>query len=230
MAEGRKPDASGKAENALILANGDRPSVELLRRMRDEAELFIATDGAANDLAELDPVPDIVLGDFDSLAPGIRDRMPGAQFVQALDQEANDLEKAIVHAASLGYSHITIAGGLGGRSDHTLVSFSLLLKFGRELDIRLVAEGMEARAVFGKDSVYGEPGDTLSLIPFEASRVSLAGVKWPLKGEELGPGSRGVSNVIEAVPCEIDVVSGSVIVVVTKRQWLLEREATLGGG
>ncbi len=53
---------------ALILANGLPPSAALLKRLHAEADLFLATDGAANHLVTLDLIPHVILGDFDSIA------------------------------------------------------------------------------------------------------------------------------------------------------------------
>src|SRR5215510_8577350 len=115
--------------NVLILANGEQPSSSLLARLRAEADLFLAADGAANALADLDCAPDVVLGDFDSLRPGVSERLAQAAFVPVLDQEASDLDKAIAYARERGARRITLTGAGGGRMDHTLTHISLLLKY-----------------------------------------------------------------------------------------------------
>lgn len=194
---------------ALILGNGERISHGLLAHLREQADLFIATDGAAATLLHPDILPDIILGDFDSLDAASRGRIPADRLFYAPDQEASDLEKAIEYALGRGATCLTLTGVTGGRPDHTLVAFSLLLKYHGRLDIRIVEEKAEIRAVTGSAEWHGRPGDTLSLIAFEAVEgVSLEGVRWPLCDETLTPGSRGVSNVLTADTARLRVRSG----------------------
>ncbi len=201
-----------RVRHALILAHGDPPSLERLRRLRYEADLFIATDGAANELPGV-LIPDVVLGDFDSLSPKTRKRMPGAEFVHAPDQDHSDLQKAIEFAQGKGFRRITIAGATGGRIDHTLASFSLLYTYAGRLNMRVVGDSLEAWAVRGAAKVAGNPGDTISLIAFEPAIVTIEGVHWPLGRARLVPGSLGMSNRMTEKMARIRVDEGTVIVV-----------------
>ena len=198
--------------DVLIIAHGELPSVELLRTLAADSDVVIATDGAANVLIPLEILPNIVLGDFDSLDPEVRLQNPDIQFVAAQIQEASDLDKAIAHALEMGPVRIRIAGSSGGRMDHTLANASLLLKY-RGVDIALVDDRGVTRAVDGEANFRGAIGDTLSLIPFAPVRIGWTeGLKWPLQGEELVPGSRGVSNVFIEPEARIRVESGIVFV------------------
>lgn len=139
--------------------------------------------------------PDIVLGDFDSLAPDAREGHPSARFVDASNQERCDLEKAIEHVISLGATDIVIAGATGGRFDHTLTAASLLLYHAGTTRVRLVGDGWECEPVTSSTDIAGAPGDTVSLIAMSpVTGVTFTGVRWPLYDETLVPNSRGVSN------------------------------------
>jgi len=198
--------------HALILAHGQAPSDALLERLREEADLFIVTDGAANDLAARGLLPDVVLGDFDSLDANTPGRLPNTAFVRAEDQEASDLDKAITYARERGATRVTVAGAGGGRIDHTLTSIALLLKFYPETDVRLVDDSGEVRVVSSAAEFHGQAGDILSLIAFApAEGVTAEGVLWPLSNEWLHPGSRGVSNVLVAETARVSVRSGLLI-------------------
>jgi thiamine pyrophosphokinase len=65
-------------------------------------------------------------------------------------------------------------------------------------------------------TVPGQPGDTLSLIPFggDALGVTVGGVRWPLDEADLplGP-SLSISNRMTAASADIRVRSGLVLVV-----------------
>lgn len=199
--------------HALILANGEAPSREFLTELRRSADLFIAADGAANCLPGMGLAPDVVLGDFDSLAPAVRECLPEAVFLPVHDQEASDLDKAIAYAAERGAEYVTVAGATGGRLDHALTHISLLLKYHPEPDVRLLDERMEVRVVGAQPVEFrGRRGDTLSLIVFApAEGVVMKGVLYPLCHEPLFPGSRGVSNMLVGDTARVSVCSGAVI-------------------
>lgn len=200
--------------HALILANGEAPSREFLVELRRSADLFIAADGAANRLPGMGLAPDVVLGDFDSLAPAVRECLPEAVFLPVHDQEASDLDKAIAYAAEQGVKRITLTGAMGGRLDHALTHISLLLKYHPEPDVRLLDERMEVRIVGARPVEFrGRRGDTLSLIVFApVEGVVAEGVLYPLHHETLFPGSRGVSNMLIGDTGRVSARSGAVIV------------------
>jgi thiamine pyrophosphokinase len=187
----------------LILANGEPPSEVLAQRLAAEHELLLATDGAAHRAAGLGLTPDIVCGDFDSVRLDVaRGEFPHAEFVATPDQDQADLEKALHVARDRGATAITITGAAGGRIDHTLANFSLLLRYHREIPLVIVDELSEVRAISGTDDTPGEctlattPGDTLSLISLDGTaRATIFGVQWPLNDHLLPIGTLGISNV-----------------------------------
>lgn len=205
---------------ALILANGDPPSEALARRLALDHDLLLATDGAAHRAAGLGLTPDILCGDFDSVRLDVaRAEFPKAEFVPTPDQEASDLEKAIRVARERGAARITIIGAGGGRVDHMLAAFALLLRYHREIPLRIVNDSAEAWAVSGTEDAPGEcafpavPGDILSLLSLDgAARVTFSGVRWPLHDESIGIGTRGISNVAEAEHVTLRVRGGAVLV------------------
>lgn len=188
--------------NTLILANGDPPPGEFLRRLVAGHDLLIATDGAAHRAAALGVTPDIVCGDFDSVRlDEARAAFPQAEFVRTPDQDQADLEKAIGVARDRGATAITITGAAGGRIDHTLANFALLLRYGMELPLAIVEARSEVRALAGTDEnpsewmVQTTPGDTISLLSFDGqARATVRGVRWPLEDHRLPVGTFGVSN------------------------------------
>lgn len=203
--------------NALILANGDPPSAELLARLAGTHALFIACDGAAQKAAARGVQPDIVSGDFDSLdLEAARAALPKAEFAATPDQSQTDLQKAAGIARARGAKGLTIAGAAGGRIDHTLGNISLLLRWQEDwpdLPVRMVADGSETRALLGERTLDTIPGDAVSVLSMDGrARVSLSGVRWPLTDFPLSVGVGGLLN--EATGTEVMVkAEGGVILV-----------------
>jgi thiamine pyrophosphokinase len=64
--------------------------------------------------------------------------------------------------------------------------------------------------------VSGTAGQVVSILPVGGDPlVTTAGLRWPLVGERLGPGtSRGISNELLEARAEVSVRNGTVVVVV----------------
>src|SRR5207247_9162337 len=114
----------------LILANGDPPTAALAQELASCHDLLIATDGAAHRAVGLRLSPHIICGDFDSAKRDVAQReFPAAEILPTPDQDRGDLEKAVFLALDRGATSLTIIGAAGGRIDHTLANFSLLVRF-----------------------------------------------------------------------------------------------------
>lgn len=174
---------------------------------------MVGTDGGALKALRAGVPPHIVLGDMDSLPADRREQLAGAQWVAAPDQEASDLEKAVHHCVDLGATEIRMAAAGGGRIDHLLAAYSVMVGMAGRVDVRLCEPRAEAMAVAGDAAIYGAAGNTLSLVAMAPVRsVWLDGVRWPLRDEALLPGSRGVSNRMEADIARLRVEGGTLIV------------------
>ena len=200
----------------LILADGDPPSAFLAQRVAAEADLFLAADGAAHKAAALGVTPDIICGDFDSARlDEARAAFPRAEIAPTPDQDCADLEKAVLLARERGATRIALLGATGGRMDHTLTSFALLVRYAAEFPLRLLDDVSVAWALAdGQQCAFAaRSGETVSLITFEGVTVSIAGVRWPLDAFPLQPGTRGVSNVADGSQVRVQAQNGSVFVV-----------------
>lgn len=204
----------------LILANGDSPDPDWAQRIAAEHDLLLATDGAAHRAVGLGLTPDIVCGDFDSIRLEVaQTEFPQARFLPTPDQEQADLEKALLVAQEQGATSVTILGATGGRLDHTLGAFSVLLRHHRELPITLRDENTAVIALSGTSQAPGEatfwtaPDDTISLLSFDGrASITLRGVRWPLHDEMLEFATRGVSNRAVADRVEVRVHGGAILI------------------
>jgi thiamine pyrophosphokinase len=137
--------------------------------------------------------------------------------VSPVDKDETDLELALHLALAKGATELIIAGALGARIDHTLGNLALLaLPALASVPTRVVDGSQTIWLVRDGLTVHGQPGDTLSLIPFggDAHGVTVGGVRWPLRDADLplGP-SLSISNLMSAQCAEISVRSGLVLVV-----------------
>lgn len=211
-------------KKACILANGEYRHEERLLPLVREADLVIAADGGANWLAAQGLVPDVLVGDMDSITDKVRDRIEseGGRLVTASRaKDETDLELALLEAVAMDVQQITVLGALGGRIDHALANVQLLaLTALRGRDVRLYDGTSYLWLADSRTRVQGEPGDLVSLIPLggDVRGVRTQGLAYPLRGETLfvGP-ARGISNVMTEVEATIELEGGTLLVAYTPR-------------
>lgn len=209
------------AMSILIFANGIIDQPDWIRPFFVDARAVIAADGGTRHLLALDRLPDVVIGDLDSLPEGTRARLDahGTTILRyPPDKDETDLELALLYAAGrFPDDPLLIFGGFGGRVDQTLANILLLAHpalGGR--DIRFVEARETAWLVTGETRVIGAPGDTVSLLPLggEARVAKTTGLRWPLRDEALvfGP-ARGISNEMTAAEATVSLASGKLLVI-----------------
>ena len=115
---------------AVILANGDYPSNEKPLQILEEAPIVVCCDGGANEYIAKGHLPNIIIGDGDSLSE--ENRLKHASLLHHIpDQETNDQTKAVQYLLAQGKRKIAIVGATGKREDHTIGNVSLLMEYMR---------------------------------------------------------------------------------------------------
>ena len=115
---------------AVILANGDYPSNEKPLQILKEDPFVVCCDGGANEYIAKGHLPNIIIGDGDSLSE--ENRLKHASLLHHIpDQETNDQTKAVQYLLAQGKRNIAIVGATGKREDHTIGNVSLLMEYMR---------------------------------------------------------------------------------------------------
>jgi thiamine pyrophosphokinase len=212
----------------LIFANGALEDGGWLAPYLARAAAVIAADGGLRHLLALGRRPDVLIGDLDSLPPGVdADNAAGQVIRHPRDKDETDLELALFLAVER-YSggEVLILGGFGGRFDHMLANV-LLLAHPRLLGrpIRFVDDRQSVWLLSsdppGEATITGAPGDIVSLLPLggPARVLATTGLRWPLHDEVLAFGAaRGVSNEMTAAVATVRLGSGVVVCVQVRQQ------------
>ena len=210
--------------HAVVFANGEIADLDAVRRYVDGADLVICADGGSRHTLALGVHPHAVVGDLDSLAAALRADLvrAGTEFIPfSASKDETDLELSLLYAVEQGATEITVCGARGGRVDHELANFLLLVHPGLEgVDVRVVSGNQEVRMVRGEVTFAGSTGDLLSLLPIggDAYGVTTQGLAYPLDDEVLcfGP-ARGVSNVFTTSAPTVRLRAGLLLAVHTRR-------------
>jgi thiamine pyrophosphokinase len=210
--------------NTVIFANGVVEYPELLDPIVKFSKFLIAADGGLKHIQRLGLIPNLVIGDLDSVN--------GEDFIWIADnhietrkfnkkKDQTDLELALLTAVDLGGDPITVVGALGGRIDQALTNIYLLLMPElQSVDVCFDDGHEELFLIQNHAEVSGKAGDTVSLIPLlsPARGVKTEGLRFPLCYEILFPErSRGVSNEMESEKAEISLKSGVLLCIHTRK-------------
>lgn len=205
----------------LVCASPDAGPASWISSLAAENDCVIAVDGGGARCLEAGIVPDVLVGDADSLAAEKLAELQsrGVEWISSpRDKDDSDLALALAYARSQGATEVMVTGAWGGRADHSLAALAALVG-AAELRPRILEPGLalwvlapEARSSLRLVGV----GSTLSLISYGGTAiVSEEGVKWPLVNKMLEPSTTlGLSNVITDTDiAKVSVSSGTVIVV-----------------
>ena len=228
-----------RAHHVVVLAGGDALPEEMLDAAAaalDRAELVVAADGGITHALRLGRQVDVLVGDLDSVGPGVAERAAadGTEIQRhPIDKDATDLALALDlvlartprdHSTGRGTTapvEVTVIGGHGGRSDH-LLGNALLLGADRYADLRIRALWGAAVLTVVRDdaTLTGRPGALVSLLALHgpAQGVRTTGLRHPLDGATLLPGSSlGVSNRFEATAAGVTLTGGVILAVQPER-------------
>ncbi len=185
-------------EPALIIANGEACSFELMGELLEWSPLVIVLDSAIHRVLELNIKVDVLLGDFDRDfdAEKIREEQYPIEIVHTPDQDKTDLEKAFEYIIGRGFPAVNVIWATGRRADHTITNITNIVRFREQLKIVLIDDYSK---IFLLPRIYEKwypAGTPISLIPVgEASGISTKNLKYPLDNESLTIGYRtGSSN------------------------------------
>ncbi|MDR1629384.1 MAG: thiamine diphosphokinase [Oscillospiraceae bacterium] len=195
----------------LIVGAG---SFDLRRFETAERDYVIAVDGGYSHLAKLGIMPDMLLGDFDSLPdvpahPNIIRHKP--------EKDDTDMMLAVKTALELGFREFHIYGALGGRLDHTQANLQTLAYLA-ETGAKgyLIGEGIVATALQnGRLSFQKDCAGYISVFCHSEQSIGVyeRGLKYSLTDATLfSTMPRGVSNEFLGREAFVSVREGTLIV------------------
>ncbi|MBL4892652.1 MAG: thiamine diphosphokinase [Rhizobiaceae bacterium] len=190
-------------EKPVIIVGGGHVDEDCLSKLLARGYGLIAADGGANQFYNTDIVPDVIIGDMDSLEH-IDHWNKKTVVLDIEEQDSTDFEKCL----ALTNAPLYIGFGLiGKRFDHSLATIHAMARFATQKTIVLVDETDVIFAARGKVELTLEKGARVSIYPFgKISFENSKGLKYPLdnlvmeQGVQIGTSNEAISNIIEITP------------------------------
>ena len=170
-------------KNALIITGG-YINLEEVKNLRLDASIILAADSGYTAAKQLNIVPDIILGDFDSLKEEIN---TSAEIIRVpAEKDDTDTMLACNIAIDRGASELLILGGTGGRADHFLANVFFLEAI-TDNNVKVVLTDGENTVRILKDETVriAKKGGYFSIFALDNCTVSLSGCKYPLENRIL---------------------------------------------
>ncbi len=193
---------------SILCLNGKLPSYNTLTNL---SLPIIAADGAVNKLFNMGIIPNIVIGDLDSVSSDLLNRVP---HLKDLNQNYSDFQKAYRYINSNNLSPSIICGISGGFLDHILNNINIFMKLENNIfmDDEIIGFCLHKKrylktAVGTKISIFGIPN----------CKISTKGLKWELNNELLSfPGKNSSLNRAKKQEILIEVFNGAALIIVYK--------------
>lgn len=196
----------------LGVLNGEPFPESVVAYWADRASVVLVADGGISILPEGLHARAVLIGDLDSAS-----EVPaGVKLIEDPDPDSSDLDKLLRYAASEGAQQVTLICAHGGRMDHFLAQFSSASA--SALSVRWIQPDQHARLVRAGETVrwHGEARAKVSVFAWGGACTCVSeGLKWPLGGCQLEPGTFwSLSNEMEGSEASLRVESGTAVLFV----------------
>jgi thiamine pyrophosphokinase len=190
-----------KQEPALIIANGEACSFDLLGQLLEWCPFVVVLDQAIHRVIELGIKIDVLLGDFDGnidLTEIEKSQYP-IEIIHTPDQEKTDLEKAFDMLITRGFPAVNVVWATGRRADHSITNMTNIVRYKSKLQIVLIDDYSIIYPLLPTPNVFEKwftKGSPISLIPVgTVTGIRTENLLYKLDNESLMLGYRaGNSN------------------------------------
>nr|WP_286672877.1 thiamine diphosphokinase [Anaeromonas gelatinilytica] len=207
----------------MIVGGGEFLDEELVMDLINDCDIIIAADGGGKYLYDINVLPDILVGDFDTLNPFILNYYKDTNitiYSFPPEKDKTDLELAIDCALDNHIDELKLIGVLGTRIDHSLGNIMLLFN--------LIEKGIDARIINDKNEIFVVNKEMIitknrfeyvSILPIleDLKGIKLKGFEYDIDDLNLKISStRGISNKLVNDKGIIKIKSGKGLIILSK--------------
>ena len=179
-------------KNVSVILNGQMPTDDTIINQITNSDYIIAVDGSANKLFDLEIIPDVIIGDLDSLQ-NIKNK--NTELVKTPDQNKTDFRKTLEWCIEKNILNISIFGISGESEDHFLGNYYTLSDFGEKISWKAFTDFSVISPCMGNKKFESFKGQKVSLFCLKgSSTVNSENLEYPLQSYHLKPSDDAVRN------------------------------------
>ena len=179
-------------KNVSVILNGQMPTDDTIINQIINSDYIIAVDGSAIKLLDLEIVPDVIIGDLDSLQ-NIKNK--DIELVETPDQNKTDFRKTLEWCIEKNILNISIFGISGESEDHFLGNYYTLSDFGDKISWKAFTDFSVISPCVGNKKFESFTGQKVSLFCMKgSSTVNSKNLEYPLQSYHLKPSDDAVRN------------------------------------
>ena len=179
-------------KNVSVILNGQMPTDDTIIDQITNSDYIIAVDGSANKLFDLEIIPDVIIGDLDSLQ-NINNK--NIELVKTPDQNKTDFRKTLEWCIEKNILNISIFGISGESEDHFLGNYYTLSDFGEKISWKAFTDFSVISPCVGNKKFDSFKGQKVSLFCMKgSSTVNSKNLEYPLQSYPLKPSDDAVRN------------------------------------
>ncbi|MEA2067452.1 MAG: thiamine diphosphokinase [Thermotogota bacterium] len=202
---------------ALILGGSRDSSDEFYISKIDEADYLVAVDSGANLLFEIRMLPDLLIGDLDSIDKKAL-TWCRENYVEIMSfgtsKDETDTELALNEMYKRGFNEVQLLNALGDRPDHFLTTIYLLYSYSEKMNVLFNSENLISSVLSGNNLLDAKKGELWSILPVGENipLVTLKGFEHEINQKKM-PFNKpfGTSNVSISNKVEVNIEKGAVI-------------------
>ena len=204
-------------KKALLLANGDSPRKSQIKYLEKRGFNFlICADGGANSAKKLNIIPNLIIGDLDSITENNEKYYSDkSELIKISRQNDTDVEKALKYLIRKKFDEVILLGATGDRLDHTICNLGIVIKFYNKIKISILHEKSFLKAYDNNVNLITKKDEIISLYGFDTStKITSKGLKYSLKNVSLPFGQReSTSNVAKSEMVNLKISGGIIFVI-----------------
>ena len=179
-------------KNVSVILNGQMPTDDAIINQITNSDYIIAVDGSANKLFDLEIIPDVIIGDLDSLQ-NINNK--NIELVKTPNQNKTDFRKTLEWCIEKNILNISIFGISGESEDHFLGNYYTLSDFDEKISWKAFTDFSVISPCMGNKKFESFKGQKVSLFCMKgSSTVNSENLEYPLQSYHLKPSDDAVRN------------------------------------
>ena len=209
-------------KRAIIFLNGYlQGNKEFYHNYIAPQDTIFCADGGARYAYQLNLMPDLILGDLDSLDEEIIEfyKKHEVNFEEfPVEKDKSDTELLLETVINKDYDEIILLAALGKRFDHALANLYLLEGyFKADQELKIVTPNNYLKVIKDKKTIRDKTGQTVSFLPLskKVEGVLLKGFKYELENGDLVRGQTlGLSNLIQSDAALVEIKEGTLLMII----------------